>query len=330
MHGGFSPYDPSRPRRCVVCEQPLGVHVPMTPGPGAAASPPALYALCPAFECRTLFQQALVAAAGADFPRYLQWRAKAGREMRVRGRLLQEKKQAEAREAAAVFAAIETRAGPAGPADLELVVPSGHARLRPVSQRRRRAYAAHLDTIIAGALQAAEPSAGPAPAPSAEARPSGEVEPGKGEVVSSLPARLCGACGGGCCTAGGERAYLAPMTIRRVLAANPGMDAAQLRATYLAHVPERTIPYSCINHTRGGCSLPKALRADTCNDFLCTQLERLQIGLNATPPVRTARVLRRRHSLWRQSELGLNNDIIEATVLTEGATTRLRLPARGD
>ena len=113
------------------------------------------------------------------------------------------------------------------------------------------------------------------------------------------------------------------------MAANPGLDPAKLRAAYLGYLPPRTIPGSCVHHTRGGCSLPRALRSDVCNSFACAPLKLLQSGLQADPPVRVVVVLRRRQNHWNQANPALNNDIVGAAVLTEGATTALRPPGPG-
>jgi hypothetical protein len=121
-------------------------------------------------------------------------------------------------------------------------------------------------------------------------------------------------------------AFLTEATIRRVLAANPGLDPEQLRDTYLGHLAPRTLAGSCINQTRLGCSLPRELRADICNTYRCDVLEELEDGLEADPPVRKAVVLRRRQNLWFRLAPPLPNDIVGAAVLTETVTTRVRRP----
>jgi hypothetical protein len=306
------PLPATAPRACVVCEQPLDLRTALMARKAAAGSAPQLYALCAAFDCRMVFEHG-EHLADAEFQQHLRWRAQVAREEKVRGRLRQGHIDAENREAAAVFAALTARRPRAGPPDLRLTVPSGHARLRPLPERRRRKHAEHLDAIIAAALAETEPFA---PSTSASPAPSHD-----------LAGRLCGVCGGGCCLSGGEKAYLTPATMRRVMAANPGLSPGELRAIYLDRLPERTIPRSCVHHTRGGCSLPRSVRADVCNTFACAPLKLLQQELDADPPVRKVIVLRRRQNHWNQANPKLDNDIVSATLLTEGASTQLRPPA---
>ncbi len=306
---------------CVVCSQPLDWRTALTARKAGGGAPLELYPLCQAFDCRMVFEQG-EHLSDADFRRHLLWRAQVAREEKIWARLRQGHADAENHEAAIVFAAIEARVPSRPPPDLRLTVPSGHARLQSLPQRRRQAHAAHLDAIIAAALEAADaPPVEAAPAPPESGHENGATDPG------GLAGRLCGVCGGGCCLSGGEKAYLTVATLRRVMAANPDLGPDELRAIYLGHLPQRTIPGSCVHHTRGGCSLPRALRSDVCNRFACAPLKLLQHGLEADPPVREVIVLRRRQNHWNQANPKLNNDIVAATVLTVKATTRLRPPS---
>lgn len=325
MQGRFTvPFPTATPRACTVCERPLDALAALAPRKAGGASASTAYPLCRELACRWIFEQ-IEDLPEAEFRRQLHQRAQTWRATRkqldTRAGLLRERAEAEGRENAAAFAAIGSRRAGGPPQDLELVVPSGHGRSRLLSERRRQAHAAHLDAIIAAALNAAETPAaaiGPALAPDA------------GAARSRLPGRLCGACGGGCCASGGVSAYLTETTIRRVMAADPGRDPAQLRAIYLGHLAQRTVAGSCVHHTRHGCSLPRSLRSDVCNNYVCDTLARLQRGLEADPPVRTVAVVRRRQNRWNQANLKLNNDIVGGAVLTEATTTRLRPPKTGD
>jgi hypothetical protein len=308
MHNRFTVPLPAKAQRpCVVCAEPLDR------GAALTARQDELHALCREPACRTLFAE-VAALPDAEFRRQLAWRGEHWRTWRARlvqaraedTRLRRERTEAEAREAAAAFAAI------APLAELKLTVFSGRGPSRPLPERRRRAYAAHLDAVIAAALE-----------PSAKPVASGE-DPGAS--ASTLPARLCGACGGGCCPLGGTRAFLEEATIRRVMAADPGLDAAGVRALYLDHLPPRPVAGSCVNHTRHGCALPRSLRADTCNRWACLPLQALQQGLESDPPVRTVAVLSRRQNHWNQDNLARDNAIEGAAVLSETETRRRRPP----
>jgi hypothetical protein len=294
----------------------------MTPHKGAPAASTAFYPLCRDPGCRGVFE-ATAGATDADFARELHRRARTFRDGRAwmnrRAGLLRERAPVETRENAEAFAAIGSREdlGP-GPS-MQLVLPSGHRPTRPLPRRRRRAYAAHLDAVIAEAFEAAErPAGAPADPPTPDQDPAG--------ARSSLPGRLCGACGGGCCVFGTDTAFLSKDTILRVLAADPNLDPAQVRNLYLGRLPQRSIAGSCPNHTRDGCSLPRSLRADICNRFACRQLKTLVEGLRDDPPVRKVIVVRRRQSQWDEDNPTLQNDIVAAAVLTETASIRLKAP----
>ncbi len=325
------PLPTSTPRACVLCERLLDWRAALTPRKAVAATSPELYPLCQDFTCRMEFEQRGDMSA-ADFRRHLEWRAQILRDRRARARLRQERNEAEYHQADAVFAALAPRTDLGTPPDLRLVAPSGHAPLRPLSQRRRRAHIAHLEAIIAAALKRTEPiiPAAPGQPTIVQPAPGPEAGPEVGAADSRFPERLCGVCGGGCCAGGGNHAYLSEATIQRVVAANPDLDFARLRAAYLGHLAQRTIPGSCVHHTRAGCSLPRSLRSDICNSYACETLKHLQISLQAKdPPVRKVVVLRRRQNQWKKDDPELNNDIIGAAVLTEATTTRLRPPKPG-
>lgn len=333
MHGGFAaPPLGMATRSCVVCSRPLEPGAALTPQPNAAASPPELHPVCADHQCRMVFQQGGDMPAAA-FTRHLHQRVAVWRRQRERHRLRQAREEAQDREAAAVFAAMTSRGDRVASPGLRLVVPSGHAPARPLSERRRRAYAAHLDAIIAAAFAAPAPEAAsstaepPQAAVDAAQAVAPTAAPPPGEAAASFSGRLCGFCGGGCCADGGDVAYLSAQTVRRVAAADPDLDPrlhpGRLRAAYLARVAARTVAGSCIHHTRAGCSLPRSLRSDTCNAYACDALKRLQDGVAADPRVFRATVLRRRQNNWRRTEPELDNAIVAAAVLAGSATIRV-------
>jgi hypothetical protein len=109
------------------------------------------------------------------------------------------------------------------------------------------------------------------------------------------------------------------------MAADPGLGPAELREAYLARLAPRTVSGSCIHHTRAGCSLPRGLRSDICNNYACSALVTLLDSQDAGP-VREVIVLRRRQNRWKQGDLALDNGIVGAAVLTETRTLRFTLP----
>jgi hypothetical protein len=233
---------------------------------------------------------------------------------------------------------------PALPADtatdsLLLVIPSGPAEARAASPRRRQRYRAHLRRIAAEAVADPLlhlPGQHGAAAPQAAAASTAAGDHGgddHGDTTSAPGAwaagdALCGVCGGGCCTLGGDSAHLDANTLRRVLAAQPRLQAADLVAAYLDRVPAQGQLGSCINHSRQGCSLPRDWRSDTCNRFACGALAQLQQRQASAQPASSIVVVQRRQSHWNRHHPGLDNAITACWWLADQQVAELPLPAQ--
>lgn len=160
-------------------------------------------------------------------------------------------------DAAARDAGLEPRAVPLA------VVPANPKRLVPLPDERRQAFERHLDGVI-DTLRSESPD-------------EGVVQTDAVEVpVEAAPAaeqRMCSACRGWCCEAGGAHAFLDGATLRRVQRLSAGASVEVLRARYRAALPETTFEGSCVFHGEAGCALDRNLRSDTCNDTLCGGLK---------------------------------------------------------
>ena len=95
-------------------------------------------------------------------------------------------------------------------------------------------------------------------------------------AVEALERAACASCRGLCCRHGEPHAFLRPATVRRTLKLHPGWTAAQALEAYLSFIPAESTAGSCIYHGSRGCALPRAMRSDVCNRYLCDDLERLQ------------------------------------------------------
>ena len=155
------------------------------------------------------------------------------------------------------------------PADL----PACDRPLTPLPPARRAALEAKLRELVATAL--------PAPAGAEASEPSTDVT---GEAFEGIVRSGCELCRGSCCTNGGEHAYLSDKTLQRYAGAHPGISPEQVVAGYLAHVEPVTTEGSCVYHASAGCSLPRELRSDTCNHFLCTGMRNLVSSLRRERP----------------------------------------------
>lgn len=86
----------------------------------------------------------------------------------------------------------------------------------------------------------------------------------------SLMDAACIRCQGKCCTEGGlKNAFLGPEDIQRFRIRNPGATREDVWAAYEALMPDETSLMSCVFHGRLGCTLPREMRSQLCNHFVC-------------------------------------------------------------
>ena len=102
----------------------------------------------------------------------------------------------------------------------------------------------------------------------------------------------CATCLGECCTAGGTHAFLKAASLVRVRAhlTELGEDVtpASIEEKYLSALPAQHYRGSCVFHAVGGCTLPRVLRSNLCNRYLCgglTQLSRALAAQNGTEAI---------------------------------------------
>jgi hypothetical protein len=250
----------------------------------------------------------------ANFVRYLQAQVQMRQDARARVRRDQAVQAANEREQDAVWATVQSQLdGAAAQASVRLVVPSGPARRAKLAQRRLTAYRHHLEAVVseaaacAGAVASVDPLAKAA---------SGS---------SPIQQHLCGLCRGGCCTQGGDRAYLTVDTVRRVMRQQPQWSPADLVQAYMDRVAPRTERESCINHTKDGCSLPREMRSDVCNNYACASLSTLQKLSGEAAHRYPVIVIRRRLGPWTRALNGADNGITAIALLTDEGVRRLPL-----
>lgn len=184
-----------------------------------------------------------------------------------------------------------------------MVLPSGPRRQVKLSRLRRKRYGARLHATIDAAFAA------------------GALSPSQDDaaarITSNLPSALCAACGGGCCTSGGDHAYLSVGTIRRYIGHHPGAQAQEVFAAYRERLPARSLAGSCIHHSAQGCTLNRDMRSDICNHFACPQLQALEGAQRSATPVHTVFVVRRKLDHWAERRPDMDNAIVALAVLTE-------------
>ena len=152
-----------------------------------------------------------------------------------------------------------------GPAVPDRVVraalPANEQSTVPLSDERRAAFAINVAAAIDRAFE--DPDRPVPESPESPAR------------HDALIGSACAACRGSCCRFGGDHAYLYPDHFRRALRARPEVSRDALLAQVVSRLPGEVYHDSCIFHTTAGCALPRELRSNLCNTFLCGGLEEM-------------------------------------------------------
>ena len=122
--------------------------------------------------------------------------------------------------------------------------------------------------------------------------------------------KLCSLCKGGCCSAGGNHAYLHAVTIRRLMDTH-AISPEELKVTYREQLPVSSIVGSCINQTVSGCSLPRMYRSDVCNLYLCGAMEEhLQWTESKGANAEKNLVVQRGNTNWNRFEAAEKNSVM--------------------
>jgi len=189
---------------------------------------------------------------------------------------------------------------------IRLVIPKGPSEIIATSDERRETHRDYLIKI----LQETETAL-------TSASDGEETKQSNEEASNSLAIGLCTACAGGCCTKGGDAAYLTADTMHRVRARFPDLSSAELLQRYVAFIPSDNMVDSCIYHTERGCALPRDLRSDTCNDYACEALRALPPLTNENAEQHSVLVFQRRQDKWRQQVIDRDNSIVRAWIISE-------------
>jgi len=184
---------------------------------------------------------------------------------RTQARRVQELKEERAAAAARVHRELlAARPGDVPQGTLVAVLPGTDRPIVPQHPERRTLLRERLTGLVEDAD--ADPD-GPTGDPV-----SVEGPPTPGDLLTR---GACTACRGHCCRLGEDHAFLRPATLRRFHKAHPDWTATQVVDAYVARIPGEGTQGSCVFHGREGCALPRSMRSDVCNRFLCEGLEQL-------------------------------------------------------
>lgn len=164
------------------------------------------------------------------------------------------------------------------------VIPANTRETGPLPQRNRREFLSRLskrmrNVFAAEALGADDTLSAEMLAARAAAE---DAPPSENATASVIVGLSCATCRGECCTAGGDHAFLREDSLTRVRAQNPLLSESQLIDAYAAHLPARHYRGSCVYHTTGGCVLPRAMRSNICNRYICGGLTQLKRALESS------------------------------------------------
>jgi hypothetical protein len=153
---------------------------------------------------------------------------------------------------------VAQRLGLAGPHKVDVVVlPAMEVRMEPVTRARKDALAASIEAAFAARIDRTKIPETPTPLDDA-----------------SILA-VCRTCRGNCCKSGENHAYLTRAVLSRVKTEQRIANDSSLLQSYLDRVPEAAQRGGCIFQGAAGCALPRPMRSETCNRFLCYPLKRL-------------------------------------------------------
>lgn len=161
------------------------------------------------------------------------------------------------------------------------LVPAFEGVEGPLTPTRRDAFVAHLTSIVEDAGEGGPGEGGP-----------GESGPGEGNAAradtpAAPPADIthlthdegraleagCGGCRGRCCRGGGTTAFLTTDSIRGLWSRRPDLSRHDTLAIYTDMLPDTHVEGSCVFHGATGCHLPREVRSDSCNRYLCAELK---------------------------------------------------------
>jgi len=182
----------------------------------------------------------------------------------------------------------DDRAEHGGPELPVILLPANSRNTVELPEASRDAFLDRLRGTIAEAFgEAVRDNSAPMSAEADAARQdAGWALPASIPAMPDIIGASCGTCRGECCTAGGTHGFLHADSIRRVRAQltddGETVTPESLEARYASYLPARHYRGSCVFHTTAGCHLPRALRSNLCNRYVCGGLAQLTRALVST------------------------------------------------
>jgi hypothetical protein len=186
-----------------------------------------------------------------------------------------------ARQATRIATADADLAGKRGSLPV-VMLPANSRGMVPLPDESRAEFLAALRTTADRVFaQPVRDNSAPMSAEAGAARDNTVNDSNLGSMLGSA----CGTCGGECCTAGGTHAFLRDDSLVRIRAqfADEGrvLTGSEFVQEYARWLPEAHYRKSCVFHTTTGCELPRPMRSDLCNRYLCGGLTQLTRAIDA-------------------------------------------------
>ena len=165
-------------------------------------------------------------------------------------------------------------AGISNPEDFTpTAVPVNKRQVRRLPKKRQRAFCEHLVQIIGEAAAERGTSTGSKNDVTMKMKYDAEMQ---GSELRSILGNACAVCGGSCCFNGGEHAYLRVDTILLYMHQHPELQEEQVLDEYVSRLPKKTYEGSCVYHAESGCGLPREMRSESCDSFVCNGLSEIE------------------------------------------------------
>lgn len=195
-----------------------------------------------------------------------------------------------------------------------LVIPAGFASTSALPAERIHEYAEHLRKIIIEVDDGPGATTARAYQKMRERVEKVEAQFAEEPTLRIISNRMCGMCKGGCCTSGGNAAFITSATIKRVKEQMPGLSDEDIVQAYLSRLSTQTMTGACINQTTTGCVLPTEMRSDTCNGFYCDTLSDWH-GRPREERADTVLAIQRSETYWNRNDRDLSNHIVDVALV---------------
>ncbi len=192
-----------------------------------------------------------------------------------------------------------------------VVVPTNSKKTTKLPKRRQKLFREFLSNLINETMSEFEGSKD-------NKKESNNKEISRYEAEDNeypFESKACSICRGGCCGIGEEHAFLKKEILLRYVSGHPDQKPEQVLAAYMEYLPEKSFKDSCVNHTEKGCSLPKNMRSQVCNDYLCDPLNKLRELFTKTPLPKGVFFISRAQNNWNKDNLDLDNSIVSSVLI---------------